>query len=135
MPFENGERDIDNAMPWDKIDPAVYALGIKAANFNKAVSNSKTRIEHNSQFKLIEENKWIDSRSEDTLIVFEYEEIAAQNAIEEAAKKYKPISKYKNSLQFSSLPYEIVKTSKDSILKEKRDRWHEGHSMIFMSKS
>jgi carboxyl-terminal processing protease len=125
-----GERDIDNAMPWDKIDPAVYAVWDKAANFNKAVSNSKIRIEHNSQFKLIEENaKWIDSRSEDNTYSLNMKKFKiAQNAIEEAAKKYKPISKYKNSLQFSSLPYEIVETSKDSILKEKRDRWHEGLS-------
>jgi carboxyl-terminal processing protease len=41
------------------------------------------------------------------------------------AKKYKPISQYKNSLKFSSLPHEILETSKDSVLKEKRDRWHE----------
>jgi carboxyl-terminal processing protease len=40
------------------------------------------------------------------------------------AKKYKPISQYKNSLKFS-LPHEILETSKDSVLKRKRDRWHE----------
>jgi carboxyl-terminal processing protease len=125
-----GERDVDNAMPWDKIDPADYAVWDKTANFNKAISNSKSRIERNSQFKLIEENaKWIDSRSEDNTYNLNIEKFKiAQNAIEEAAKKYKPISKYKNSLQFSSLPYEIVETDKDSVLKEKRDRWHEGLS-------
>jgi carboxyl-terminal processing protease len=32
----------------------------------KAISNSKERIAHNDQFKLIEDNaKWIDSRSEE----------------------------------------------------------------------
>jgi carboxyl-terminal processing protease len=125
-----GERDIDNAMPWDKIDPAVFAVWDKTANFNKAILNSKSRIEHNSQFKLIEENaKWIDSRSEDNTYSLNMEKFKIeQNAIEETAKKYKPISKYKNSLQFGSLPYEIVETNNDSILKEKRDRWHESLS-------
>jgi carboxyl-terminal processing protease len=33
--------------------------------------------------------------------------------------------RYKNSLKFSSLPHEILETSKDSVLKKKRDRWHE----------
>jgi carboxyl-terminal processing protease len=28
-------------------------------------------------------------------------------------------------LKFSSLPTEILETSKDSVLKKKRDRWHE----------
>jgi carboxyl-terminal processing protease len=26
-----GERDVDNAMPWDKIDPAVYAVWDKSS--------------------------------------------------------------------------------------------------------
>jgi carboxyl-terminal processing protease len=123
-----GERDVDHAMPWDKIDAAAYTVWDKTANFNKAISNSKERIAHNEQFKLIEDNaKWIDSRSEESTYSLNIDKFKiAQNAIEEKAKKYKPISQYKNSLKFSSLPYEIVETSKDSILKEKRDRWHEG---------
>jgi carboxyl-terminal processing protease len=52
---------------------------------------------------LIEENaKWIDSRSEDNTYSLNIKKFKiAQNAIEEAAKS-KPISKYKNSLQFAS---------------------------------
>jgi carboxyl-terminal processing protease len=125
-----GERDVDNAMPWDKIDRAEYAVWDKTDNFNKAILNSKNRIEHNAQFKLIEENaKWIDSRSDDNTYSLNMEKFKiAQNAIEEAAKKYKPISKYKNALKFSSLPYEVVETNNDSVLKEKRDRWHESLS-------
>ncbi|EIA09645.1 carboxy terminal-processing peptidase [Flavobacterium frigoris] len=125
-----GERDIDNAMPWDKIEPAEYTVWDKTTNFNKAIVNSKKRIEQNPQFKLIEENaKWIDSRSEDNTYSLNMEKFKlAQNAIEETAKKYKPISKYKNALQFASLPYEVLETTKDSILKEKRDRWHESLS-------
>ncbi|HEY4619007.1 MAG TPA: carboxy terminal-processing peptidase, partial [Flavobacterium sp.] len=125
-----GERDVDNAMPWDKIDPATYTVWDKTANFNKAIVNSKSRIEHNSQFKLIEENaKWIDSRGEDNTYSLNMEKFKmAQNAIEETAKKYRPIIKYKNALKFTSLPYELVETEKDSVLKEKRERWHEGLS-------
>lgn len=122
-----GERDVEHAMPWDKIDAASYTVWDKTANFNKAVLNSKERIAHNEQFKLIEDNaKWIDSRSNENTYSLNIEKFKmAQNAIEEKAKKYKPISQYKNSLQFVSLPSEVIETSKDSILKEKRDRWHE----------
>lgn len=125
-----GERDIDNAMPWDKIEPAAYTVWDKTTNFSKAIVNSKKRIEQNPQFKLIEENaKWIDSRSEENTYSLNMEKFkTAQNSIEEAAKKYRPISKYKNALQFASLPYEVVETTKDSVLKEKRDRWHESLS-------
>lgn len=123
-----GERDVAHAMPWDKIDAANYTVWDKTANFNKAIVNSKERIAKNSQFRLIEENaKWIDSRSEENTYSLNIDKFKiAQNSIEEKAKKYKPISEYKNALRFSSLPSELVETSKDSVLKEKRDRWHEG---------
>jgi len=125
-----GERDVDNAMPWDKIDQANYSVWLNNANFSQAISNSKKRIAQNLQFQLIEENaKWIDSRSEDntySLNIVKFK--IAQTAIEEKAKKYKPIIDYKNALKFTSLPYEVVETSKDATLKEKRERWHESLS-------
>ena len=79
-----GERDVDNAMPWDKIDPADYTVWNKNENFNKAILNSKSRIAHNSQFQLIEENaKWIDSRSEDNTYSLNIKKFKiAQNEIE-----------------------------------------------------
>jgi len=125
-----GERDIDNAMPWDKIDAADYAVWNKTDNFNKAILNSKMRIEHNPQFQLIDENaKWIDSRSEENVYSLNIDMFRlSQKVVEDKAKKFKPISKYKNSLQFTSLPYEIAQINKDSVLKEKRERWHESLS-------
>ena len=125
-----GERDVENAMPWDKIDAAEYKVWDKNANFNKAILNSKNRIATSENFKLIDENaKWIDSRSSDNTYSLNLEKFRlAQKDIEDKAKKYKPISQYKNNLQFSSLPYEVEQTSKDVVLKEKRERWHEALS-------
>ena len=125
-----GERDVDNPMPWDKIDPAEYSLWNNNANFDKALANSKNRITQNAQFKLIEDNaKWIDSRSNDNTYSLNIEKFkVSQNAIEEQAKKYKPIQDYKNTLKFTSLPYEELEMSKDLSLKEKRERWHESLS-------
>ncbi|WP_366185160.1 carboxy terminal-processing peptidase [Flavobacterium ovatum] len=125
-----GERDVENAMPWDKIDAAEYTVWNKNENFNKAILNSKKRIDSSEQFKLIDENaKWIDSRSVENTYSLNLDKFRlAQKDIEEKAKKYKPISQYKNNLQFTSLPYELDETKKDNILKEKRDRWHESLS-------
>jgi carboxyl-terminal processing protease len=122
-----GERDVNNAMPWDKIDPTQYGLWMNNTNFTQAILNSKNRIAKNSQFQLVEDNaKWIDSRSEDYDYSLNIDKFRlAQHQIEEKAKKYKPLQNYKTNLTFSSLPYEkeIMKT--DVALKEKRDRWHE----------
>lgn len=125
-----GERDVENAMPWDKIDAADYTVWNKNENFNKAILNSKNRIASNPQFQLIEDNaKWIDSRKEDNTYSLNIDKFRmAQNEIEQKAKKYKPISQYKNDLKFNSLPYEIAEFAKDSVLKEKRERWHQSLS-------
>ena len=40
------------------------------------------------------------------------------------SKAFDDISEYKNSLSFSSLPYEKQLFEQDTILKSKRERWH-----------
>ena len=44
---------------------------------------------------------------------------------EEEAKRFEKLSEYKTDLTFNSLPYEITLMEQDSVLKEKRKRWHE----------
>ncbi|WP_077373646.1 carboxy terminal-processing peptidase [Flavobacterium sp. A45] len=125
-----GERDEAHALPWDRIDSAPYSVWNNTSKFDQAIANSKKRIENNVQFKLIEENaKWIDSRSAENDYSLNIDKFkVAQKQIEETAKKFKPIADYKNNLKFTSLPYELEGASKDSLLKEKRERWHESLS-------
>jgi carboxyl-terminal processing protease len=125
-----GERDIENAMAWDKIDPADYQLVNKNSNLDIAIENSKMRIIENKQFNLIEENaKWLDERNKENVYSLQIDKFKAQQkAIEEISKKYKSITDYKNSLKFSSLPYEDEIMKNDVTLKEKREIWHESLS-------
>jgi carboxyl-terminal processing protease len=125
-----GERDMDNAMPWDKIDPATYNVWSNNAKFEKAIADSKKRIAQNSQFKLIEENaKWIDERSKENLYSLKMDEFKkSQKAIEDTNKKFKPILDYNYQAKFTSLPLEALAMQKDASLKEKRERWHESLS-------
>ena len=122
-----GERDIDNAMPWDKIDAADYSVWNKPNSISSAIENSKKRIESNNQFKLIDENaKWISERSEDYVYNLQIDKFKAeQKLLEETSKKYKSVLDYKNQLTFNSLPYENEMMKTDTTLKEKRQRWHE----------
>lgn len=125
-----GERDIDNAMPWDKIDQAQYNMWNSNENFDQAIANSKVRIAQNPQFKLIEDNaKWIDVKSKEnvySLNINSFKE--TQNQVENEGKKYKPITDYKNNLVFKSLPHEQAEMLKDPALKDKRDIWHQALS-------
>ena len=125
-----GEKDIDNAMPWDKIDAADYKVWDKQNNFDLAIAKSKERMSNNAQLNLIDDNaKWLDERNKENVYSLNIDKFKAeQKALDEKNKKYKPIVDYKNAFVFKSLPYEVDEMSKDSVLKEKRDRWHEGLS-------
>ena len=125
-----GEKDIDNAMPWDKIDPADYKVWNKQNNFDLAVTKSRARMINNAQLKLIDENaKWLDQRNKENTYSLNIEKFKAeQKALEDKSKKFKSLANYKNEFVFKSLPYELESTQKDPVLKEKRERWHESLS-------
>lgn len=123
--LDMGERDEDNALPWDKISPAKYET--VSNGFNEIIARSKVRIDSNKQFKLIKENaKWIFDRKDDNDFSLNLNEFEAElDSADAQIERFKPISEYRNGMKFNSLPYEVAIFSKDSILKEKRLRWHE----------
>jgi len=125
-----GERDTENAMPWDKIDAADYKIWDKQNNFNLAITQSKSRMQNNAQMKLIDENaQWLNERNNENVYSLNIDKFKAeQKSLEEKNKKYKSIVDYKNAFDFKSLPYEVESMKNDTILKEKRDRWHESLS-------
>ncbi len=125
-----GERDIENAMPWDKIDAAEYKIWDKQNNFDLMISKSKIRMKNNPQLQLIDDHaKWLSERNEENVYSLNIDKFKAeQKALDEKNKKYKPITDYKNAFDFKSLPYEVEIMKNDPVLKEKRDRWHEGLS-------
>lgn len=122
--METGEKDEKSALPWDKIEPAIYTpLNV---SYDKVIANSKNRIASNENFNLITENaKWINDRKVDNTISLNYSSYKKELAeIEVQTKKFKELEKFKNNLTFTSLPYELELMAKDELLKEKRDRWH-----------
>lgn len=122
-----GERDYDNPLPYDKIAPANYKIWDGYVDFDKAIRNSQERMAKSEQLALIDENaKWIKDRREElevTLNLDEYiDEIEERKA---QTEKYKAIDKYDNKLNLKSLSSEIELMKQDTVLREKRKRWHE----------
>ncbi|WP_290701666.1 carboxy terminal-processing peptidase [Lacinutrix sp.] len=125
-----GERDQDNPLAWDKIDAVKYDYWTSYFDYDTTISNSKARMENNTQLKLIEENaKWIKTQMDEDIYSLNYKKYKAElNADEKKAKEYDAISEYKTNLTFESLPYETALFKIDTVLKEKRVRWHENLS-------
>ena len=123
--LDMGERDEESALPWDKIAPAKYEpLPI---SYDQIIANSKKRIASNTYFNLIDENaKWIFERKDENTFSLNLKQFKKEMALSDAKiKKFKAISDYNNKLKFNSLPNEIALFEKDTLLKQKRDRWHE----------
>ncbi|MGI9551398.1 MAG: carboxy terminal-processing peptidase, partial [Aurantibacter sp.] len=121
-----GERDQSNPLKWDKISPADYEPWDGYIDYEQTIANSEKRMADNEQIKLIEENaQWIKSEQEETLISLKYE--VYRDEVEKDKEKsdyFKKLSEYDSKLTFKSLKYEESLFTKDSVLREKRNRWH-----------
>lgn len=121
-----GERDQQNPLGWDKITPAEYEVWDGYIDFETAVENSKKRMADNPQIKLIEENaRWIKEQQDENVIPLSYDAyVSKADEAKQRSEKFKRLRDYDSQLSFGSLKYETELFTQDSILREKRDRWH-----------
>ena len=121
-----GEKDQENPLPWDKIDAVDYEVWGNYFDYDTTIEKSKARMAANEQLKLIDDNaKWVKKIRDRESYSLNYDSYKKEMELnEEEAKRFEKLSEYKTNLTFSSLPYELQMMGEDSILKEKRDRWH-----------
>ncbi|WP_228853724.1 carboxy terminal-processing peptidase [Aegicerativicinus sediminis] len=121
-----GEKDQENPLPWDKIDAVDYNVWENYYDYDATILKSKERMASNEQLKLIDENAhWIRKIRDRESYSLNYEDYRKTlNINEQEAKKFDKLSQYTTDLTFNSLPYELEVMEQDTILKEKRTRWH-----------
>ena len=123
-----GEKDLENPLSWDKIDPARYNNSSKIFNYSKVISDSKERINNNEYFTLIDEHaSWIKSQQDDKIVSLDYltykvdlESSKSQN------NKLKRIEEFESPYMFQwNNTNDKEDNSYNDDIKEKRDRWIE----------
>ncbi|MFK5879310.1 MAG: carboxy terminal-processing peptidase [Flavobacteriaceae bacterium] len=121
-----GEKEYSNPLPWDQIKKANYDLWNNYSNFDEVVINSVERINQNSQFMLIDENaKWLKGVQDDNNVYLNYDAYTDDlDKHAEESKRFDRLSKYETDLTFNSPQYELSIIEQDSILEQKRMRWH-----------
>jgi carboxyl-terminal processing protease len=121
-----GEKDQENPLAWDKIDAVDYTVWENYFDYDTTIAKSKERMANNEQLKLIDENaKWVKQIRDRESYSLNYDDYKASIKLnEEEAKRFEKISDYKSNLTFQSLPYELQQMQQDSVLKQKRERWH-----------
>lgn len=121
-----GERDQSNPLDWDKISPADYTPWKNYINYEETLKKSKARMANNKQVMLIEENaKWLKAEQDETEVSLNYEVYKEEKSKDKEQSDYfKKLQDYDSKLTFTSLQYEQELFTQDSVLREKRDRWH-----------
>tara|TARA_R110002072_G_scaffold106447_1_gene232401 strand:- start:52703 stop:54877 length:2175 start_codon:yes stop_codon:yes gene_type:complete len=121
-----GERDYDNPLPFDKIDPAKFDVWDGYVDFDEAIAKSKARMAKSEQLSLIEENaRWIKKRRDELDVNLNFDEYYAEIEQRKAeTKKFDAIDEYDNKMSYRSLPDEVELMRQDTTLREKRKRWH-----------
>lgn len=124
--LEIGERDLDNALKFDKVQAADYSLWNNYENYGLAINNSKKRIENNKYFKLMDENaKWLKNSQDDTLVYLNIEDYKKDlESHKKESLKYKEIGEFKSNLTYMSPLYEKPLLATDQDLADKREAWH-----------
>jgi len=126
MHIFNGEKDEENPLAWDKIDPAMYNPWINKGSLDFISSNAQSRVNENNYLKLISKRAdWIEKQQKNKTIPLKF--LTYQNYLDEnknKTKEFESLSKYSNDLNFK-----LLKSEKDYIMSNKellsnRNRWH-----------
>ena len=121
-----GEKDLDNPLSWDKIDPARYDNSVKVFNYAQAISNSKERIGQNEYFSIIDQHaKLIKSKQDDKTISLDYNSYKEdQEEFKLQSDKLKVIEEFNSPYLFEWNDNNLnANSSYNDDMKEKRDRW------------
>ena len=121
-----GEKDLDNPLNWNKIDPARYDNSSKIFNYSQAIEKSKKRISENEYFSLIDQHaKLVKSNQDDKLISLDYNSYKEdQENFKSQSDKLKIIDEFISPYVFDwNESNQNTDSSYNDDMKEKRDRW------------
>lgn len=122
--IDNGEKELDNPMPWDEINKATY-LPFDNIQYSNLKSKSKERISKSSQFALINEQATeIKIKKEDTKYNLNIEKFRIeQKQLREKNKKYDDLRKEIKNFTASNLLVDIVRNGNDTSKAGRESRW------------
>jgi carboxyl-terminal processing protease len=133
-----GERDLDGALKWDKVNQAKYIPVNSYINFSDVITSSIERINNDPKFQLIDEYaKWLKNEQDDSTYSLNYKKYKKELKERETfSKKFNSVFKYKSNLAFDSPKYELPLFKDNKDLEEKRMVWHKNLSKdIYISEA
>ena len=123
--IDMGEKDQENPLVWDSIQPAKYSKWYNQSNYEFALKQSSVRLENNTNLSLIEEQALqIQQQQDDYVYTLNYDDyILEQGKNKKIAEKFEGLKDYKSNLSFEWIP--DPQTPINDMIKEKKGRWIE----------
>ena len=123
--IDMGEKDQENPLIWDSIQPARFSKWNNQPNYEFALKQSSVRLENNPNLSLIEEQALqIQQQQDDYIYTLNYEDyLLERDKNKKIAEKFDGLKQYKSNLFFEWIP--DPGTPIDNIVKEKKIRWIE----------
>ena len=123
--IDMGEKDQENPLVWDSIQPAKYSKWYNQSNYEFALKQSSVRLENNTNLSLIEEQALqIQQQQDNYVYTLNYDDyILEQGKNKKIAEKFEGLKDYKSNLSFEWIP--DPQTPINDMIKEKKGRWIE----------
>lgn len=123
--IDMGEKDQENPLAWDSIEPATYKQWSNQVNYDFALSQSANRLKDNPYLRLVEEQaRRIEAQQDDYVYTLNYEDyLTERETNKKISEKFNVLKDYKSDLTFEWIPEPGVLINEE--VKEKKNRWIE----------
>ncbi len=125
--LEMGEKDQENPIAWNSINPVDYKPFSSIKNYQYAIEKSNQRLKENSYVKLIEQQaQWIKSQQDNDEVSLNFQKYNEEKTKDrEDAKKFERLEQFRSQNSFTWFP-EVNSNAmafEDKEFKERRDNW------------
>jgi carboxyl-terminal processing protease len=121
-----GEKEQENALPYDEIGSADYTVWDKGVgNYEGAIKNSAQRVKKNPKFTLIDEYAvWLKDQQEDTEVSLNFDTYhKEQDLSRERSEKYQNMRKAEDEIVVGSLAMDMQMWESSEEKTIERDKW------------
>ncbi len=120
-----GEKDQDNPLSWDKIEPARYKQWGNHTNFDYALKQSENRLKDDPYIQVIEQQaRRIEAQQDNYVFTLNYDDyVIEQDINKKIIDKFSVLKDYKSDLTFEWIQDPGLPV--DDTVKERKNRWIE----------
>ena len=123
--IDMGEKDQENPLSWDSIEPAIYKKSGNLNNYDFVVSQSSKRLKDNPYTQLLEQQaRRIEAQQDNYIYTLNYEDhLTERESNKKISEKFSVLKDYKSDLDFEWI--REPGDPNDEVVKERKNRWIE----------